>query len=241
MARDTVKATAGPLPAPVFFDFGESMNTTRRTLLGALAASGMVLPMVDARAQNKAPDAGIDYKEVTPPQATESGGKIEVLEFFWYGCPHCYAFEPSLVAWAKKLPADVTFRRVHAQFTPQWVQHAKLFYAIEALSEVDRLHRKIFDTIHGERRDLLKDADMLEWAAQNGIDKTKFSDAFKSFGVAGKLQRARQIVTNYKIEGVPMMAINGKFVTSPSIAGGQEKCLAVADFLIDQERRAKKA
>lgn len=219
------------------------MNTTRRTLtvFGALAASGMALSLVDARAQHRVPDAGIDYREVTPPQATESGSKIEVLEFFWYGCQHCYAFEPSLVGWAKKLPADVTFRRVHAQFTPQWVQHAKLFYTIEALSEVERLHRKVFDTIHGDRRDLLKDADMLEWAAQNGIDKTKFSDAFKSFGVAGKLQRARQVVTNYKIEGVPTMAINGKFVTSPSIAGGQEKCLAVADFLIEQERKAKKA
>lgn len=218
------------------------MNTTRRTLtvFGALAASGMALSLVDARAQHRVPDAGIDYKEVTPPQATESGSKIEVLEFFWYGCQHCYAFEPSLVGWAKKLPADVTFRRVHAQFTPQWVQHAKLFYTIEALSEVERLHRKVFDTIHGDRRDLLKDADMLEWAAQNGIDKTKFSDAFKSFGVAGKLQRARQVVTNYKIEGVPTMAINGKFITSPSIAGGQEKCLAVADFLIEQERKAKK-
>ena len=216
------------------------MNTTRRTLLGALAASGMALSLVDARAQHKVPDAGIDYREVTPPQATESASKIEVLEFFWYGCQHCYAFEPSLVGWAKKLPADVTFRRVHAQFTPQWVQHAKLFYTIEALSEVERLHRKVFDTIHGDRRDLLKDADMLEWAAQNGIDKTKFSDAFKSFGVAGKLQRARQVVTNYKIEGVPTMAINGKFVTSPSMAGGQEKCLAVADFLIEQERKAKK-
>lgn len=219
------------------------MNTTRRTLtvFGALAASGMALSLVDARAQNRVPDAGIDYREVTPPQATESGSKIEVLEFFWYGCQHCYAFEPSLVGWAKKLPADVTLRRVHAQFTPQWVQHAKLFYTIEALSEVERLHRKVFDTIHGDRRDLLKDADMLEWAAQNGIDKTKFSDAFKSFGVAGKLQRARQVVTNYKIEGVPTMAINGKFITSPSIAGGQEKCLAVADFLIEQERKAKKA
>ena len=216
------------------------MNTTRRTLLGALAASGVALSL-DTRAQGKAPDAGIDYREVTPPQAVESGSKIEVLEFFWYGCPHCYAFEPSLVGWAKKLPADVTFRRVHAQFTPQWVQHAKLFYTIEALSKAERLHRKVFDTIHGERRDLSKDADMLKWAGQNGIDKTKFSDAFKSFGVAGKLQRARQIVANYKIEGVPTIAINGKYITSPSIAGGQEKCLAVTDFLIDQERKAKKA
>ncbi len=217
------------------------MNTTRRTLVGALAASGLALTFDAVRAQGKAPDAGIEYREVTPPQATESGSKIEVLEFFWYGCPHCYAFEPQLNAWTKKLPADVSFRRVHAQFAPAWVQHAKLFYALDALSEVERLHRKCFDTIHGERRDLLKEADMIEWAGQNGIDKAKFSDALKSFGVAGKLQRARQIVLNYKIDGVPVLAVNGKFITSPSIANGQDKCLAVADFLIEQERRAKKA
>ena len=222
------------------------MNTHRRSFVGGLGALGAAVSALQvsgsAWAQGaKAPDAGIDYKEVTPAQPTESGGKIEVLEFFWYGCPHCYAFEPQLNAWIKKLPSDVVFRRVHAQFTPQWVQHAKLFYTLDALGEVERLHRKCFDTIHGERRDLLTDSDMLEWAAQNGIDKAKFSDAFKSFGVAGKLQRAKQVVANYKIDGVPTLSVNGKFITSPSIANGQEKSLAVMDYLIAEERRAKKA
>ena len=221
------------------------MNNHRRNFVGGLSAGAVlssVLASHDASAQGaKAPDAGIDYREVTPPQPVESGSKIEVLEFFWYGCPHCYAFEPSLNAWTKKLPSDVVFRRVHAQFTPQWVQHAKLFYTLDALGEVERLHRKCFDTIHGERRELLKDADMLEWAAQNGVDKAKFSDAFKSFGVAGKLQRAKQVVANYKIDGVPTLAVNGKFITSPSIASGMEKSLAVMDYLIAEERKAKKA
>ena len=224
------------------------MNHQRRNFLGGVAAMGAAAGTVPALltpgavwAQGAKPDAGIDYKEVTPAQPVESGSKIEVLEFFWYGCPHCYAFEPSLNAWTKKLPSDVVFRRVHAQFTPQWVQHAKLFYTLDALGEVERLHRKCFDTIHGERRDLVKDSDMLEWASQNGIDKAKFSDAFKSFGVAGKLQRAKQVVTNYKIDGVPTLAVNGKFITSPSIASGQEKALAVMDYLISEERKAKKA
>ena len=221
------------------------MNNHRRNFVGGLSAGAVlssVLASHDVSAQGaKAPDPGIDYREVTPPQPTESGSKIEVLEFFWYGCPHCYAFEPSLNAWTKKLPSDVVFRRVHAQFTPQWVPHAKLFYTLDALGEVERLHRKCFDTIHGERRELLKDADMLEWAAQNGVDKAKFSDAFKSFGVAGKLQRAKQVVANYKIDGVPTLAVNGKFITSPSIAGGMEKSLAVMDYLIAEERKAKKA
>ena len=222
------------------------MNFTRRQILTGVSAgvtAGAALPGLigSAYAQGaRVPDPGIDYRDVTPPQPTESGSKIEVLEFFWYGCPHCYAFEPALNAWTKKLPADVTFRRVHAQFNPQWTQHAKLFYTLDALGEIERLHRKCFDTIHGEKRDLLKDADMLEWAAQNGVDKTKFSDAFKSFGVAGKLQRAKQVVANYKIDGVPSLAVNGKFLTSPSIAGGQEKSLAVMDFLIAEERKTKK-
>ena len=222
------------------------MNFTRRQILAGVSAgvtASAALPglMGSAYAQGaRMPDPGIDYRDVTPPQPTESGSKIEVLEFFWYGCPHCYAFEPALNAWTKRLPADVTFRRVHAQFNPQWTQHAKLFYTLDALGEIERLHRKCFDTIHGEKRDLLKDADMLEWAAQNGVDKTKFSDAFKSFGVAGKLQRAKQVVANYKIDGVPSLAVNGKFLTSPSIAGGQEKSLAVMDFLIAEERKMKK-
>ena len=222
------------------------MNFTRRQILAGVSAgvtASAALPglMGSAYAQGaRVPDPGIDYRDVTPPQPTESGSKIEVLEFFWYGCPHCYAFEPALNAWTKRLPADVTFRRVHAQFNPQWTQHAKLFYTLDALGEIERLHRKCFDTIHGEKRDLLKDADMLEWAAQNGVDKTKFSDAFKSFGVAGKLQRAKQVVANYKIDGVPSLAVNGKFLTSPSIAGGQEKSLAVMDFLIAEERKMKK-
>ena len=222
------------------------MNFTRRQILAGVSAgvtASAALPglMGSAYAQGaRVPDPGIDYRDVTPPQPTESGSKIEVLEFIWYGCPHCYAFEPALNAWTKRLPADVTFRRVHAQFNPQWTQHAKLFYTLDALGEIERLHRKCFDTIHGEKRDLLKDADMLEWAAQNGVDKTKFSDAFKSFGVAGKLQRAKQVVANYKIDGVPSLAVNGKFLTSPSIAGGQEKSLAVMDFLIAEERKMKK-
>lgn len=216
------------------------MNHHRRTVLQGLIGSLAAAPFAGAIAQPKGPDAGIDFRELNPAQPTESGGKLEVIEFFWYGCPHCYAFEPSLAAWVKKLPSDVMFRRVHAQFTPQWVQHAKLYYAMEAVGDVERLHRKIFDTIHGEKRELLKDADMIEFAGANGIDKGKFADALKSFGVAGKLQRGKQVVANFKIDGVPALGINGKFLTSPSIAGGHDKALAVADFLLDRERKTKK-
>lgn len=221
------------------------MQVKRRQFLGVLgaaAASAASLSAVHpAYAQAKAPDPGIDYKEVTPPQPTDSPGKIEVIEFMWYGCPHCYAFEPSLTAWLQRLPADVAFRRVPAQFSAVWVQHAKLFYALDALGEEKRLHKKAFDSIHKDNMRLDQQDEMIDWAGKNGVDKAKFADALKSFGVAGKLRRAQQMVTAYQIDGVPAMAINGKYLTAPSMVASQERCLQVVDYLIDLERKKKHA
>jgi thiol:disulfide interchange protein DsbA len=182
-----------------------------------------------------------DYRVVSPAQPTDTGAKIEVIEFFWYACPHCNAFEPTLNAWVKKLPADVAFRRVPAQFAPIWVQHAKLFYTLEAIGEEERVHKKVFDAIHVERQSLDSDQVQIEWAGKNGIDKAKFADAMKSFGVAGKLKRAAQVVGNYGIDGVPALAINGKYLTAPSMARGEDKALAVVDYLINAERSKKRA
>ena len=222
------------------------MQLNRRQFLGALgaatAATAATLPLAlpgTAHAQG-APVLDKDYRAVDPVQPTDTGAKIEVIEFMWYGCPHCNAFEPSLNAWLKKLPADVGFRRVPAQFSPIWIQHAKLFYTLDALGQEERLHGKAFDAIHKENMPLDKDADMIEWAARNGIDKAKFTDAMKSFGVAGKLRRAQQMVVNYRIDGVPAMAVGGKYLTAPSMAQGEEKCLRVVDYLIDAERKKKR-
>lgn len=222
------------------------MQLNRRHFLGALgaatAASAATLPLVlPGSANAQTPEANKDFRVVEPAQPTDAAGKIEVIEFMWYGCPHCYAFEPALTNWLKKLPQDVAFRRLPAQFSPIWVQHAKLFYTLDALGEEDRLHKKAFDAIHRENTPLDKDADQADWAAKNGIDKAKFVDAMKSFGVAGKLRRAAQVVVNYRIDGVPAMAVNGKYLTAPSMARGEEKCLQVVDYLIDAERKKKRA
>jgi len=222
------------------------MQLKRRHFLGALgaatAATAATFPLLKtAQAQAQAPVADRDYRVVSPAQPTDTGAKIEVIEFFWYACPHCNAFEPTLNAWVKKLPADVAFRRVPAQFAPIWVQHAKLFYTLEAIGEEERVHKKVFDAIHVERQSLDSDQAQIEWAGKNGIDKTKFTDAMKSFGVAGKLKRAAQVVGNYGIDGVPALAINGKYLTAPSMARGEDKALAVVDYLINAERTKKRA
>jgi thiol:disulfide interchange protein DsbA len=222
------------------------MQLKRRQFLGALgaatAATAATFPLMNsAQAQGDAPTLDRDYRAVSPAQPTDTGAKIEVIEFFWYGCPHCFAFEPALNAWVKKLPADVVFRRVPGQFAPIWIQHAKLFYALEAIGEEERVHKQVFDAIHVQRQSLDSDQAQIDWAVKNGVDKTKITDALKSFGVAGKLKRAAQVVTNYGIDGVPALAINGKYITAPSMARGETKALATADYLINSERAKKRS
>jgi thiol:disulfide interchange protein DsbA len=217
------------------------MTKRRRTLLVSLIAGAALPAAAQAPGPRRAPDAGIDYRVLDPAQPTETGAKIEVLEFFWYGCPHCYAFEPPLSAWIRTLPADVGYRRLPAQFNPTWAQHAKLFYALESLGQVERLHKRTFDTIHLERRSLVQEGDMTEWAVANGIDRARFIAALGSPEVATRMSLARQSLINYRIDGVPAMALNGRYLTAPSIVGSHEACLQVLDYLIDEERRRKRA
>lgn len=216
------------------------MNSLRRTFIGTLAA-GAGAVAAPAFAQRRAPDAGIDYKVLDAPQAVETAGKIEVMEFFWYGCQHCNAFEPPLSAWLKRLPPDVAFRRLPAQFNAVWAQHAKLYYALEAVGAIESSHRKSFEAIHVGGMQLSQEPEMIDWAARNGIDRDKFAAALRSDAVAAKMVAARQALIAYKIDGVPAMAVNGRFLTAPSIAGSHERCLQVVDFLIEQERRGKRA
>lgn len=222
------------------------MQLNRRQFLGALgatAATAATLPAATpAHAQQSfVPDK--DYRAVNPPQPVEApAGKIEVIEFFWYGCPHCFAFEPTLNPWVQKLPADVAFHRVHAQFPrlPVWTQHAKLFYTLEALGEEARLHKKVFDAIHIEHQGLVEDNEQADWVAKNGIDRAKFVETQKSFGISTKLKRAAQQVQAYQLDGVPTLAVGGKYVTSIVMTQSPVKTLAAMDFLIDAERKKKK-
>jgi thiol:disulfide interchange protein DsbA len=201
------------------------MNTHRRTLLAALLATPLV-----GLAQQRAP-----YIELKPAQPVEGQGKIDVIEFFWYGCIHCYNLEPLLEGWIKKQPADVHFRRVPAIFNDQWAHDANIFYTFEALGVLDKVHRAFFDAIH---RDKLKTKDwkaLSEWLQKNGVDAKKFEETFKSFGVQSRTKRAAQMTVGYKLEGTPAMAVDGRFLvnTDPGFAA----MLATVDQLVQQSRK----
>ena len=199
----------------------------------ALALSGLSLPL---RAQG-GPVEGRDFQRLAQPIAMPEG-KIEVVEFFGYWCPHCNAFEPTLDAWAKKLPPQVLFRRMPIAFNPAQEPAQRLYFALEALGLVDTLHRKVFNWLHVERKRLNNDADIQAWAATTGADSAKILEAMKSFSVATKTRQARQLSEAYRIEGVPTLGIHGRWLTSPSIAGSPERALATADALIAQLRKS---
>ena len=167
-------------------------------------------------------------------------GKIEVIEFFGYWCPHCNAFEPTLEAWAKKLPADVAFRRVPVAFQPWQEPYQKLYYALEALGLVDTMQRRVFAAVHVGHQRLEKDADIGKWASDNGQDGTKILDAMKSFSTASKVRQAGQLSAQYHIDGVPTLGIHGRYMTSPGTAGSQERALEVTDQLVAQIRASVK-
>jgi protein dithiol oxidoreductase (disulfide-forming) len=208
----------------------------RRDLLTRGAAAAALIAAGGARAQG-APVEGKDFVRLgTPAPVAAPAGKIEVVEFFSYGCPHCYSFEPLLEPWIKKLPADVAFRRVPAAFNASWEGLAKIFYALEATGQVDAMHKRVFAAIHVQRQRLDKEADIAAFVKGAGGDDAKFMEAYKSFGVATKLRQGKQLAEAYKIDGVPTLGIHGRFFTSGSLAGTHERALAVADQLI---KRAK--
>ncbi|MFK7965796.1 MAG: thiol:disulfide interchange protein DsbA/DsbL [Burkholderiaceae bacterium] len=198
---------------------------------------GALVPRLahSASTSNQALVEGNQYRLVTPPQATQTvSGKIEVIEFFWYACPHCFALEPLLESWVEKLPTDVTFRRVHVAF--RLPQHQQIHYTLEMLDKLDELGPKVFDAIHRQRKRMRETDEIAEWAASNGINKPDFLTAFSSDSVRQKMQQASETVAAFGIQAVPRLAINGKYVTSPKMAGSNEAAIAVTDLLIDRER-----
>lgn len=183
------------------------------------------------------PVEGVHYGKLAQPLAMPSSGKVEVVEFFSYACPHCNALEPTLEAWVRKLPADVSFRRVPAGFNPTYEFLQKLFYALEALNLLETQHKKVFAALHVERKNLNKDADVLAFFSAQGLDGAKVVEVMKSFGVAGKARQAKQLSQSYQIEGVPTLGIHGRYYTSPSQAKGHEAVFAVTDHLIGLVRK----
>ena len=201
--------------------------------LAGLGAAGA------AHAQG-APVEGTQYVKLSQPAPVtlpSPDKKIEVVEFFWYECPHCNAFEPQLEAWAKRLPPDVYFRQVPVGFTARHVLTQKMFYALEDMGQLQALHRKTFIAIHVQNKRLNNEADIVAFVAANGVDAAKFTDSFRSFQVNTQANRARQLTDAYKIDGVPALGINGRFFTSGALAGSHERALAVTDFLIERSRQ----
>lgn len=206
------------------------------SLAAAAAGAGLAATSGPARAQG-GPVEGRQYKRLAQPLPVAGGGKIEVVEFFWYGCPHCYALEPLVEQWAAKLPADVLFRRVPAAFTPQYEFHQKVFYALEAMGQLHAVHRKLFDAIHQQKKRMGTEDEVAAFVATLGVDAAKFKETLKSFGVIGKARQARSLADGYRIEGVPAIGVNGRFLTSPSMVGGNERTFEVVDFLVAQARQ----
>lgn len=180
---------------------------------------------------------GKDYLQLERPVATDvATGQIELIEFFWYSCPHCNAFEPTLAQWIKTAPKGVVVRRVPVAFRDDFAPQQRLFFTLEAMNLLESLHAKVFAAIHAQKLPLNTDAAITEWIDKQGVDKAKFSETYKSFGVASKLKRAVQLQNDYKVEGVPSLGIAGRYYTDGSIAGSMERALKVAESLIAQSR-----
>lgn len=196
--------------------------------------------LLSAAAAAAAPQEGQHYQELPFPQPVETGDKIEVREFFWYGCPHCYALEPALTAWLKRLPAGVQFVRTPG-VAPHWLVHARAYYAFESLGAVEKVHAAFFEAYHRHNRKLDNPQDLAHFAAEHGVDREAFLRAFDSFGVRVKLERAKQLNMAFGIHSVPTLVVDGKYLTSPKLAGGEREALAVVDYLIERARRERTA
>ena len=185
------------------------------------------------------PEPGREFGLVNPPRPVGTGDRIEVIEFFYYGCPVCYETEPLLSRWLGTAPADVAIRRVPAVSSEAWAPLAKLFYTLDALGQVDRLHRTVYESLQLDDVRLSDEKVVLEWVARNGIDREKFADAYRSAEVAARVEHARELVRAYDVGGVPTFVVDGKYRTSARLAGGTKHAIEVLDYLVRLARRER--
>ena len=182
-------------------------------------------------------EEGFDYRVLPITQPIDAKGKVEVIEFFWYGCPHCYEFEPELKGWIKRQNKDVVFKKVPIAFREELMPHSQLFYALEALGKGDTLNDKVMFAMHRENKRLLNENEIADWVAAQGVDRNAFLAAYRSFAVLSKARAANQLGNAYRIDGVPTLAVQGKYITSPSIAGSRAKAVNIMDFLVNKVRK----
>ena len=196
-----------------------------------LAASSVSLPVL---AQGIELKEGKNYTRLTKPAPVDApAGKVEVIEFFWYNCPHCNEFEPALEAWLKTPPKNMVFRRVPIAFNASFAAQQKLYYALEGLGKVDELHAKVFRAIHVEKQNLSKEDGIFAWMGkQPGIDLAKFKAMYNSFTVSNQVKKASQLQDAYGVEGVPAMGVGGRYYTDGTQAGGLVGMLKVIEALV---------
>jgi thiol:disulfide interchange protein DsbA len=205
--------------------------------------TGLLMFSIAALGQEKPEEfkPGVDYESVTPPQPTSDPSKVEVMEFFWYGCPHCYHFEPDLNAWLKKKPDNVVFIRQPAIFSPLWGAHAKAFFTAEALGILDKVHGDFYDAIQNKHEALDKEDQLAKFFGRHGVAEADFRKAYKSFAVDAKMRQAEPMGARYGITGTPSVIVNGKYRISPSQAKTFPRMIAIMNDLIKQESVGGKA
>jgi protein dithiol oxidoreductase (disulfide-forming) len=207
----------------------------RREFSMQAAAAGLCAVWAGTAHAQGGPIEGTHYTRLSQPAPVSAPpGKIEVVEFFSYGCPHCYSLEPTLEAWAKRLPNDVVFKRVPVGFNALYETYQRIFYALEAMGQVEKMHVKVFNAVHQQRQRLDKEDDIAAFMTANGIDGAKFIEQYKSFSVQTKVRQAQQLTQS---DGVPALGVQGRFVTSGSQAGSNERALAVTDSLVQGIRK----
>ena len=203
---------------------------------------GLVTALLCATAAaQRQPVEGKDFLRLSPPQPVEANGKIDVVEFFWYRCPHCYSLEPHLQEWIKTLPRDVQFRRVPAMFNDEWAIDARIFYTLETTGDVARVHRPLMDAIHQQGGARLKGEAYMKWVAdwlsKHGVDKAKYESTLRSFAVETKLKRATQQTQAYRLDGVPAIGVQGRWLVSASLVGEPRAMLTTTDYLAAEARK----
>jgi thiol:disulfide interchange protein DsbA len=225
------------------------MRLPRRLFCTALLGLAAGVSAMSAFAAD--PRAGSQYLVLPVPQPTDSGKKVEVIEFFAYYCPHCYAFEPALEAWVKTQGDNIVFKRVHVPGGAGVLPQQRLFYTLDAMGLLNQYHQKVFDAMHQQHLRLSSDEQVFDWVAQMGIDRAKFIDTYRSFGIQAKLRRASAMMDSYGVDRWPLVVIDGRFITSPSHAGAgapegtteaqqQQQALQVMDFLVAKAKADKR-
>ena len=198
-----------------------------------------ILLLLPALLQAKEYKEGVDYIKLATSLPTQNADKIEVQEFFWYGCPHCFQFEPKINAWVKNKPAKVEFVRTPAPLNPNWMVHTKTYYALEAMGKGEQYHSDLFSALHVTKLKLYTPEAVADFLAQKDVNRTKFLDTFNSFAVEMRSRKAAQLGTQYKITGVPALTVNGKYVVNTNGAGGFDEALNIVNYLVAKETAGK--